>query len=146
MWSVKKILIPVDGSECSYLASNIALDIAKDKGSEIIIIFVIDVPHLFLAKKVAEMIRKDLAEPTVEKVLNKAKKMEIKAKTLVLEGHPADTIVKVAENEKVDLIVIGTRGMSFMKKILTGLGSVATAVLTHAHCPVLTVKEKEKGC
>ncbi|MCX7724649.1 MAG: universal stress protein [Thermodesulfovibrio sp.] len=146
MWNVKKILVPVDGSECSLLASNIALDIAKDKGSEVIILFVVDVPHLFLAQKVAEMIRKDLAEPTVEKVLSKAKRMDIKAKTLILDGHPADTIVKVAANEKVDLIVMGTRGASFMKKILTGLGSVATAVLTHAHCPVLAVKEKEKGC
>lgn len=144
MWNVKKILIPVDGSEYSLLASDTALSIAKQNDSQVIILFVINVPYLYLAQKLSESIRKELAEPTVEKVLSKAEQMDIKAKTLILEGHPADTIVKVAENENVDLIVMGTRGASFIKKILTGLGSVAQAVITHAHCSVLAVKEKRK--
>jgi nucleotide-binding universal stress UspA family protein len=50
----------------------------------------------------------------------------------------ASTIVEFAENEKVDLIVVGTRGASGVKRML--LGSVASGVVTYAHCPVLVVK------
>ena len=47
-------------------------------------------------------------------------------------------IVEYAKHEKIDLIVIGTRGRSAFKRIL--LGSTASGVVTHAHCPVMVVK------
>ena len=47
-------------------------------------------------------------------------------------------IVKYAENEKVDLIVVGTRGKSGLKRML--IGSVASDILHYAHCPVMIVK------
>ena len=48
------------------------------------------------------------------------------------------SIVNYADNEKANLIVIGTRGRSILKKLM--LGSVASDVVTYAHCPVLVVK------
>ena len=50
-------------------------------------------------------------------------------------GHPAEAIVRVANEEKCDLIVIGSRGLSGLKEFL--LGSVSNRVLHHARCPVL---------
>jgi len=47
-------------------------------------------------------------------------------------------IVEFASNEKVDLIVIGTRGLSGFKRLL--IGSVSSGVVAHAHCPVLVVR------
>lgn len=47
-------------------------------------------------------------------------------------------IVKYAEEKEIDLIVVGTRGRTGIKKIL--LGSVASGVVTYAHCPVIVVK------
>ena len=47
-------------------------------------------------------------------------------------------ILKYAEDEEIDLIVVGTRGRTGIKKML--LGSVASGVVTYAHCPVIVVK------
>jgi nucleotide-binding universal stress UspA family protein len=53
-------------------------------------------------------------------------------------GHPVDMIVSVSAREKVDLIVMGSRGLGGLESFL--LGSVSDRVLHHAHCPVLIVK------
>ncbi|WP_322923487.1 universal stress protein [Paenibacillus campi] len=53
-------------------------------------------------------------------------------------GDPATVICDIANEHRIDLIVIGTRGMSTMSELF--LGSVSHKVIQHAHCPVLTVK------
>ena len=53
-------------------------------------------------------------------------------------GHPAEQIIRVAEEEEADLIVMGSRGLSEWKALL--LGSVSDHVLHHAHCSVLIVR------
>jgi nucleotide-binding universal stress UspA family protein len=58
--------------------------------------------------------------------------------TVVREGYPATVIQEEAEEQRADLIVIGTRGLSGLKHLL--LGSVAERVVQKAPCPVLTVK------
>lgn len=62
----------------------------------------------------------------------------IEARTLAMIGEPADAIIDVADQEKADLIVMGTHGWSLAKRLL--LGSVSTSVLHHAHCDVLVVR------
>lgn len=62
----------------------------------------------------------------------------IEAKTLAMIGEPPDAIIDVADQEKADLIVMGTHGWSLAKRLL--LGSVSTSVLHHAHCDVLVVR------
>lgn len=57
-------------------------------------------------------------------------------------GHPAATIIRVAEDEKCDLILLGSRGLGEVKRFL--LGSVSDAVVHHAHCPVLIVRQREE--
>lgn len=145
MWDVKKILVPTDGSDASTLAIEAALKIAKQEGAEIIALFVVDVPHRSLAHRLEETIRKDVGEPAINEVVITAGKEGLKVKGLIEDGHAADTILKVAERENIDLIVIGTKGASVMKKLLLGLGSIASAVIAHAHCSVLAVREKNPG-
>jgi len=60
----------------------------------------------------------------------------------LLLGTAAEDIVRVATEEKADLIVIGTHGRTGLKRVL--MGSVAEAVMRHAHCPVLTLKQSDK--
>jgi nucleotide-binding universal stress UspA family protein len=62
-------------------------------------------------------------------------------KTLLVQytqSSTAGAIIDYAEEHHIDLIVIGTRGHSGLKKMM--LGSVALVVLTHSHCPVLVIK------
>lgn len=63
---------------------------------------------------------------------------EASFRMVAAHGDPADVICKTADSEKVDLIVIGTRGKSLVSEML--LGSVSHAVIQRASCPVLTVK------
>ena len=58
-------------------------------------------------------------------------------------GLPAEEVVKVAEAEKADLVVVGTRGHAGVKRLL--LGSVADKVIRACRCPVLSVHGDEKA-
>ena len=62
----------------------------------------------------------------------------VKVRTVLMHGHVTNVIIKQAEKRKVDLIVMGSRGLSNIHGYL--MGSVSRKVLTHAPCPVLTVK------
>lgn len=74
----------------------------------------------------------EVKERTVEKTV------KVQAEILVAVNSVVKEIVEYAEKQDVDLIVIGTRGMSGLKRIL--LGSTSSGVVTYAHCPVLVVK------
>jgi nucleotide-binding universal stress UspA family protein len=145
MWQVKKILVPTDGSDMAKLAVEAGIDIAKQNEAEIVALFVVDIPHQLLAHRLEQNIKSVLGEPAVNAVISATEKEGLKAKGLIEQGHAADIIVRIAEQENIDLIVMGTRGASKMKKLLLGLGSSASAVIAHAHCSVLAVRETGRG-
>jgi nucleotide-binding universal stress UspA family protein len=76
----------------------------------------------------------------VDKVKQKAMEKNVRVNTDVIIGISSivKEIVEYAEKNKIEMIVIGSRGISGIKKML--LGSVASGVVTYAHCPVLVVK------
>jgi nucleotide-binding universal stress UspA family protein len=159
---VSKILVAIDGSEMSMRAAAYAIDIANIKGKEeenvqLIGLTVIDLTNLsysffatasgyYEAEKLEEK-RKE-AQQLLDKVGKLAVKenntnnnVNIQFKSEIIEdpiSRVGSAIVDYAERENVDLIVIGTRGRTGFKKML--LGSVASDVVTYAHCPVLVVK------
>lgn len=124
------------------LAIDADLEIAKQNGAEVLALYVIDIPHRFSAHRLEGQMRSDLAEPAVNAVVSAGEKAGLKVTALIELGHAADAIVSIADRENIDLIVMGTRGTSIMKKLLIGLGSNASAVIAHAHCSVLAVREK----
>ena len=78
-------------------------------------------------------------EKYLDKVKVKANEKDIHIKTEIISSKDiAGGILDIAEENNIDLIVIGTRGRSGFKRLL--LGSVASHVATYAHCPVLVVK------
>jgi nucleotide-binding universal stress UspA family protein len=81
-----------------------------------------------------------IAEKYLNKVREMAKKARVKVETKIIENRPSivHAITEIAEKENCDLIVMGTKGRTGIKKFL--LESVASGVVTYAPCPVLVVR------
>lgn len=142
----KKILVPLDGSDSCFKAARYAIDIAKMAKAKIICVHaVVNTPYLeykgagiVIARYLDEAKRH--AEMWYEEVRGMAAKdgIEVSAETVLDVASVADSIVNYAESKKADLIVIGTKGRTGLKRFL--LGSVASGVVSHAHCSVLVVR------
>ena len=149
----QKILVGIDGSDKSVEAADYSLLIAKNTNAQLIILNVLETEPWYYGKNAYEWASPDELNKVYEKekakiqkildnIQEKAKTVGIDSKTKILmiprtEGT-VKPILKYAEDEEIDLIVVGTRGRTGIKKML--LGSVASGVVTYAHCPVIVVK------
>ena len=143
-----KILVPVDGSEHSLRALEVAADVAKTRGAEIYVISVMASiggmeDHEISPKmreRHEETIREhsDKAIRTACEVLVSCKVDAKVSKTVSTAFSVHDAIVDFAETEKIDLIVIGSRGLSVSSKFK--MGSTAYQVVRHSRCSVYLVK------
>jgi len=138
-----KILVPVMGNYSEKIALS-TLDLIDDREVELIILFVVDGSVPFLTpKKIKETMVEELKVKgkaflnEFEGLLDLEKNSNIKIKKVLLEGKPAELIVKTAERECVDVIVLGT-GKSIVDKHL--LGSVSEEVVHYAPCTILLVR------
>jgi nucleotide-binding universal stress UspA family protein len=141
--SIKKILIPTDGSEYSLHAAEYGLSIAKQNNAQITIMYVLDevVIDRFTHVHEREDLEKELKEDGqryINFVLGLAEKEGVKATSLIVKGRPFEQIVHLANGLNMDLIVMGTYGHRGADRIL--IGNVAERVIEYAHCPVLVVK------
>ena len=145
---ISKILVPVDGSDTSFKAAEFAIDIAKQRKGKIVALYIMHLPRYlhhdgigmpFAPPDYLAGLRTQ-ADAYLCKVSNMAKKAGVAAETAVIENDKSvvQGITDFAEKQNVDLIIMGTRGMTGIKKVL--LGSVAEGVLKYAHCPVLVVR------
>ena len=139
-----KILVAVDGSQESLAAVDKAIRIAKGDNAELIAFNVLQLPVVgpytpVVLSSLLEKGTKD-ADGLLGDVKKKAEQNEVKVKTRMASafGSPASEIVSYAEEENVDLIVMGTRGRGKLKKIL--LGSTAAGVVLNASCTVMVVR------
>ena len=150
--AIRRILVAVDGSKPSIDASLQAIDIAKKCDAELIALYVVSpdirydyledviTPRLPRAPKDVMMIAMQKGEKRLDKVKQKALEKNVKVKTDVVIGlsNVVKEIIEYAEKNRIDMIVIGSRGLSGIRKML--LGSVASGVLIYSHCPVLVTK------
>ncbi|MGH9923050.1 MAG: universal stress protein [Nitrososphaerales archaeon] len=140
---INKILVPIDGSETSFKTTRHALSLARERKASVTLLHVSEIPplplHMAPLEKYYEEVREE-AEKWFENVKNlpESKDVEIKTKVITAALSVVGSIVKFAEDEDIDLIVIGTRGRSKFTKML--LGSVTSGVTAHAPCPVLVVR------
>jgi len=143
----KKILVPVDGSEPSKHALATAMDSASKWDAELEILTVIPpVTSLLYAEPVTIVVEefKEQLEKIHQKILQEAtervkeKHPELKIATKLRQGHVSTMILQESDKEDIDLIVMGSRGLSGLKCWF--LGSVSRSVVEHCKKPILIVK------
>lgn len=153
----QRILVPLDGSEHSLRALDIAIQVAKKFEGKITLVHVysaavkpVMMPEAATApppmipimtplevSKIAEAARK-AGSGILMGGAERVKAEGVPVETILLEGNTVQEIIKAAGEGKFDLIVMGARGISKIREIL--LGSVSDGVLRNAPCPVLIVK------
>ena len=155
----RKVLYPTDFSELAEVAKDYVLKLKDANAQEVVILHVIH-PLEFSLPQFDDPFALDVATiyahiPEIEKeVLKKHEEMlntmadELEqqgftVKRVMTIGDPKEEIVRVADEEKVNVIVIGYHGKGLLERILE-MGSTAKAVIRNAKCPVLVVK-RERG-
>ena len=148
MFKPKKVLVPTDFSDYSAKALERAVDIAKQNGSELVLLHIVD-PDIqtcsidyCLQKDEVKKLEKAMLAGAQDRLQKEVSKLslpsELKISTEVRKGIPYEEILKFCDLKKVDLIVIASHGRSAIAKYF--LGSVSSRVLKGARCEVLLVK------
>lgn len=144
---MKKILVPVDGSKFSVMAMEKAQEIAGAFGSRIIILNVLEVsridypsnPYKFSHQLIEEYQKE--SRIISSKILNEAQilleDIADKSSFHSIEGNPADVIVNYANDNDIDLVIMGSSGMG---GVLNMLGSVTRKVVLSIEKPILIVR------
>lgn len=145
-FQLRKILVPLDFSECSRKALAYAIPLAKQFDAALILLNVVepcyptgDVMGLdaaFVTDQARQAAGKEMALWLKDEI-----PQGIQAQSVVRIGSPYDEIVHVAESMALDLIVLSTHGRTGIKHVV--LGSITEKVVRHANCPVLVVRERE---
>lgn len=149
--SIKKILVTIDGSESSKKAAEYAISLAKKYNAQLFLLYVqyselgfaysnlLGVTTPKAIKDVLETQKKDV-QKWFNEIKNKLKTANISVvdKIIISASSIVGEIVGFADKEKIDFIILGTRGRTGLKKLL--LGSVAEGVVTHSSCPVMVVR------
>ena len=135
----ERILVALDGSEFTDAIVDQAISMGRICNS---VIYVISVMAFFPESlAIAPQLEEEMAKKTrefLEIVKKKVEKENLTCETIVrLDPQPYLPIVEEAKKKNVDLIVMGTRGMTGLKRVF--LGSVAQKVIGYAPCPVMVV-------
>ena len=141
----KKILVPTDGSKYAEKSLNHALIIANASGAEIIALSVIEngfslsLPANESLNDINDLLHDETKQnlKNVDKIKEESG-LDVNISYKIAEGSPAKAILKVAEEEDIDLIVISSSGKTGFDKII--MGSVADKVVNNAKCSVLLIR------
>ncbi len=143
---IKRILVPIDGSEYSMRAAKYAIELSKLQKAQIICIHVItSLPYGYaFSGPCIDQYMEDINnqyKSWFKKVIQMAENDGIKnIKTEVFTDvrSTTDAIINYASGNSIDLIIIGTRGRTGLQRVI--IGSVASGIVQHAHCPVVLVR------
>jgi nucleotide-binding universal stress UspA family protein len=155
MENLKKILCPIDFSLPSDRALQSAVNLAEHYSAAIILVHAINEidptpsPAYTLTHHLMEQIPQIMGQMTenahkaMQDLITNHIGTRVPAYHRVVIGAPAESIVKLAEDEQADMIVMATHGRSGLKGLF--FGSVAEKVVRTATCPVLTMRYKQKS-
>ncbi len=147
---IKKILYATDLSKNSAYAFYYAVDMAKKHDAEIIILHTIEPISTRAFGTLTEKVQHDQHEVSMEVIRNRLRRfcekveeknslacVSLVAKILVQVGYPVEEILKAADDERCNLIVLGNHGKGFLRQ--TFLGSVSRSVLDRTRTPVFII-------
>jgi nucleotide-binding universal stress UspA family protein len=149
-----KIMVAIDGSKESMHAANCAIGVAKRYNATLVVLTVLpqelrydyeidqvdpEIP-MTPVRGVVELSRMEIEDKWFTGIKKNALVSNVRIETeVVMEGKSVvSDIIDYSEKQGIDLIVIGTKGKTGLKRLL--LGSVSQGVLAYAHCPVLLVR------
>lgn len=145
----RRILIATDGSETANEAAAFGMEMVGCSGAKIYAIYVIDTtPYRSVSldkiwsNEILDEFERVGHEATsyVERI---GKSVGVEVESRVLRGHPAEKIINFAEDNNIDMIIIGSLGKGGYERFV--LGSVSEKVVSHAKVPVLVVRERHKS-
>lgn len=148
MFPVKTVLCPTDFSEPSGEALKIARELASQVGAGLLLVHVVpvlpalanDPNYVLKVPEYERLLHQDADEKLAQLIKEETKDTTVR--TMVGHGDVADEIVRIAEVEKADLIVIATHGTTGWRRFM--FGSVAEKVVRLAKCPVLTIRNPQE--
>ena len=135
-----KILFPTDFSHTGDAALALATSLARDTGAALLIVHVEEPPIAYGGGELYYGIPNPATED-LRKMLDEVrpKDPDVTCDHFLITGDPATAIVRFAEDEGVDFIVMGTHGRTGFSRLL--MGSVAESVVGRAKCAVLTLRQ-----
>ena len=140
MLSIHKVLHPTDFSDSAKPAFELACALARDYRATLVLAHIVPPTHVYAPDGIA------VPFPADEDIYDAQAKLarmhpadpEVAVEYHVREGDPIAQILKIATDDAIDVIVMGTHGSSGLTRLL--VGSVAESVMRKAPCPVLTVR------
>jgi len=143
--SYQVIVVGTDGSARAGVAVDEALELARLTGATIHAVHSIHTPAVIDDPHSAQVVMDEMrnhSDAIQEHLLEKAKRRGVTLEFHSSLGEPANALVELAEKVNADLVVVGNRGMSGMKRFV--LGSVPNKVSHHCPCSVLIVNTERK--
>ncbi len=146
--SFKKIMVATDGSVCSRLAANKGIELARLSRGTVYAVYVVSTDYFssmavdFDWERMHQTLKKEGLQ-AVDSVKEAGEREGVNVESVLLEGHPADELIRYAEENEMDIIVMGTLGRTGIDRLL--LGSVAGNVVRHSKVPVMVIREKCKS-
>jgi nucleotide-binding universal stress UspA family protein len=144
----RNIVIATDGSENTTKAISYGIEIAKLSGATVHALYVVDtssfstIPMDAGWEEMYEILRKEGGRAIYE-VKERGEAAGVEVREVLWEGHPSTEIINFAENNDIDLIVMGTLGKTGLDRFL--MGSVAEKVVRNSKVPVLVVRSEDQS-
>ena len=146
MISLKKILCPIDHSDCSKEALRYAVSFAMKDKAKVVLLYIIDIRSFneelgaistqIPNEEMIEQLRVKLLDCIPEDIRD-----DMNIEAIVAQGVPFAEIISTAKEKEIDMIVIGSHGRTGISHMM--LGSVSEKVVRKAPCPVLTVRQSD---
>lgn len=147
-------MIATDGSDCSKLAAERGIELARLSGGTVYAVHVVPTAYLFPmdGDSFSPLVVNPYWEPmyeTMYEILNKQGQQylnyvkglgdtkRVAVEPVLLDGHPAEELIRYAEEEGMDILITGTQGKKGLDRLL--LGSVAENLIRHSKVPVMVV-------